>query len=300
MVNNGTVSRTNKTYFSIKSLKLFESPKEGSDKKKRIYLQAFDTKTTRFVNIEMELENEITHEEHFPLELDFYVYNDAGQLKGYVKYFQHIRDKRAIITFDTGYGMPKAGFWFKDKYTIEVIFMDKLIAVVPFEVGNQEIEFSGTYSYENFNTLVPKIEEEKEFTFDTAKEELEKLIGLEEVKKQLNEFSTYLQFIQLRAKKGFEEDNKFKLHTIFMGNPGTGKTTVARMLGKIYKALGLLSDGKVTEVGRAELVAEYIGQTAPKVKEVIKKARGGVLFIDVAYSLARSNDDSKDFGREVV
>lgn len=72
------------------------------------------------------------------------------------------------------------------------------------------------------------------------------------------------------------------------------------MLGKLYKKMGVLSKGHVYDADRAELVGEYIGQTAPKVKEVIEKARGGVLFIDEVYALARSNDDSKDFGREVI
>ncbi|MEM6299540.1 MAG: AAA family ATPase, partial [Bacteroidota bacterium] len=110
----------------------------------------------------------------------------------------------------------------------------------------------------------------------------------------------YLKFLQLRKERGFEEKKPLNLHAVFKGNPGTGKTTIAKMLGKVYKNMGLLSKGKVVEVSRAELVGQYIGQTAPKVKDIIEQARGGVLFIDEAYALTRKNDDSKDYGHEVI
>ena len=98
-------------------------------------------------------------------------------------------------------------------------------------------------------------------------------------KKEINELTTYLKFLSLRQQKGFEEESKFNLNMVFTGNPGTGKTTVARMLGKIYRAMGLLSKDTVTEVGRVDLVAEFIRQTAPKTKAIIEQARGGILLL---------------------
>lgn len=303
LTNKGLVSLEYNPYFKIKSLRLFESPKGGLDIKKRKYLQTFAHATTRYVNIEVILENLLINEPHFPLELQFNIYNDTGQLKGHMVAFRNIYDKRKEITLDTGYGTIKPSFWYKDKYTIEIIFMDQLIAVIPFEVGEQEIAFTGNYDYTNFSNAVatePVNAKEEVLSFEETKQELEHLIGLKSVKKQLNEFATYIRFLKIREKKGFVEHQNFNLHSVFIGNPGTGKTTVAHFLGKIYKSLGVLSKGIVHEVGRADLVGEYIGQTAPKVKQAIEQARGGILFIDEAYSLSNRGGDEKDFGREVV
>ncbi|MCL4120834.1 UNVERIFIED_CONTAM: hypothetical protein GTU68_000428 [Idotea baltica] len=128
--------------------------------------------------------------------------------------------------------------------------------------------------------------------------ELDALVGLERIKKQVKDYAEYLKFIKIRIEKGFDESKGIQMHTIFTGNPGTGKTTVAKKMGKIYNKMGLLSRGHVHEVDRSDLVGEYIGQTAPKVKEAIKKARGGVLFIDEAYALSQKGGN--DFGSEAI
>ncbi len=127
--------------------------------------------------------------------------------------------------------------------------------------------------------------------------ELEALIGLDMVKKEIKEICAYASISHKRRLLGLKA-GELSLNMAFVGNPGTGKTTVARIIGRILKSSGVLSGGQLIEVERADLVGEYVGHTAKKTKDVLNRALGGVLFIDEAYSLARGGD--KDFGREAL
>lgn len=129
-------------------------------------------------------------------------------------------------------------------------------------------------------------------------DELNSLVGLSNVKEKVNDLIIY-QKVQKMRRQNKLYTGKSTLHLAFTGNPGTGKTTVARIVGRIYKQIGLLSKGHFVEASRTDLIAEYQGQTALKVKKVIEKAKGGVLFIDEAYSITE-NDHSDSYGRECL
>jgi stage V sporulation protein K len=128
-------------------------------------------------------------------------------------------------------------------------------------------------------------------------EEMNELVGLEEMKKMIKEIYAWIYINKKREMFGLKT-GKQVLHMMFKGNPGTGKTTAARLIGKLFHKMNVLSKGHLIEAERADLVGEYIGHTAQKTRDLIKKAMGGILFIDEAYSLGRGGE--KDFGKEAI
>jgi len=127
--------------------------------------------------------------------------------------------------------------------------------------------------------------------------ELNSMAGLEGIKAEVATLVNLVKVRSLRESRGLKMPD-ISLHMVFSGRPGTGKTTIGRLLGRIYKALGVLSKGHLVEVDRSSLVAGYVGQTAIKCKEALEKANGGILFIDEAYTLSRSSEN--DYGQEAI
>lgn len=156
-----------------------------------------------------------------------------------------------------------------------------------------KIIYSGEFIDDERLRITPEIEQE----IEKLQMQLDSLVGLPNAKKELHNLINFIKIQSLRVDHGLTSF-PITYHLVFSGNPGTGKTTVARIIGQIYKHLGVLSSGHFVETDRAGLVAGYVGQTALKVQEVVHKAKGGVLFIDEAYSLI--NDKQDAFGKEAI
>jgi len=292
-------------FFDIQQIKLFEGDAQAQSLPEKKYLSKFSFKDTRYVWGEFCLKNK--NNSDYYAEVIFNFFNDAGQPKGKSARLIYIPANTAgqLYYVYPAWGSDTAGTWKDDTYTMEVVFMDALIATVPFRVGDiveegavsiitgAEAMLKATASQATAPTANKSLDD---ILFESLAE-LNALTGLNNIKTEVNEMVKLVRFYQ---ESGKDILNKFSLHTVFTGNPGTGKTTVARILSKIYKGLGILEKGHLVEVDRQALVAGYVGQTAIKTGDKITEAMGGILFIDEAYSLANESGAQHDFGGESI
>jgi SpoVK/Ycf46/Vps4 family AAA+-type ATPase len=339
----GRVTEKNNPYLEVLTLKTYESPRGDLDKDKRVYLKTFTKEETRFIMGELRFRSKIQND--WLSEFFFNFYDDTGQCIGVSDTMTVIaagEDKTETFTISTGYGTDNPGGWLTDNYRIEVVFMDTVVAVIPFSIGNMTVErlsenealineeVSRLYHAGNISSKKLKkgrkdkpsetvqeqsakesgdeetnVDEKKEEEIvacrpvDEIMDELEALAGLDSIKQKVREYVDYVSFLQYRREMGFNEDDEICLHSVFTGNPGTGKTTVVKLLGQIFHSMGLLSKGIVHTVSATDIVSEYIRQSGRKTREAIDAARGGILFIDEAYMMFKEGATG-DFGSEAV
>ncbi|HEX2683394.1 MAG TPA: AAA family ATPase [Ferruginibacter sp.] len=298
----GVVTPEVNPYFDLLEVKMYPSYADYRETKEGYrYVSQLHGAETQYLGVELSFKRKFTDAKSLEMKLNIIDLSN-GFVSASAKYETSFPANTAppVEFFRCSYGSSDAGYWKNGSYLLFVSFMDVTIASAQFTVGDSEVAGS-LQQVDNavLNQVKKTLAEKQATTLEEAHAELDKLVGMASVKKSITENIEYLKFNKLRMEKGFADDGQLGVHSVFTGNPGTGKTTVVRLLGKIYNAMGLLTKGHVVEATRADLIGEFIGHTAPKVKAMIEKARGGILFLDEVYALSRG-DDSRDFGAEAV
>lgn len=290
-------------------VKFFEL-QDSLQSNKKNYLKQFDANRTTFIAVEVKFHNPFYGKKDFILNGTSFWFQDNENV-GSNDFNLEIKKDWQIVEFFQSWGTPITGFWKVGEGRVEIFISKHPLINQTFLIGECEvIDLKNTYDgfkdlpdkkITTNNSILEKLEKktsEHPLPYSLSKE-LDEFIGLKSLKQTLTDFITYLNFIKERNSKGIDSNENIIPHCIFLGSPGTGKTSIARLLGKFYKSIGLLENGHVIEVDRASLVGEFIGSTAQKTEQVINQALGGILFIDEAYSLKPDNS-AKDFGQEAI
>jgi SpoVK/Ycf46/Vps4 family AAA+-type ATPase len=302
---------------SARTYDIYEDSRSG----KRTYLTQFNEETIRYVGVEVIVDNPFFNNKNIEIE-GMAVWYLNSVVVGKHQFNLSIEKSWKYIEFIQSWGTENPGFWQNGQGKVDIYLSNILMCSRWFSIGD-----SDTVDIEETDILFDEIEqpvginpgaipdtplishysEIKEYSVlppeeksqDELFDELNSYVGLESVKQSMNDFVAYLQFLQERKKSGLKTQDQLLINCVFTGKPGTGKTMVARLLGKVFKQMGILKNGHVIEVDRSSLVGQYVGETALKTEKVINEAVGGLLFIDEAYTLKKPGNQA-DFGQEAI
>ncbi len=284
---------------------------DHSNSGKRLYLLQFNEENIKYIGVEVVIGNPFYKKRTIDIDGMAVWYLNNTEV-GRNRFILSLEKDWKTIEFVQNWGTSSDGFWIQGQGQVDIYLEEKKICTRYFLIGGiqiinfekEETDSLGvgaantkfTSRPENFNKFSAL--SGKSDTIESLFEEINKLAGIKEVKTSLRDFINYLDFINERKKSGLNNTEPFSINCIFSGSPGTGKTFVARQLGKIFKEMNILSSGHLIQVDRADLVGQYVGETAQKTIQIIEKARGGILFIEDAHTLIR--EEKEDFGKEVV
>lgn len=286
--NENTINKTdNNSELKIKSIRLFRGPLDSDKGIPQESLWAFDVRRLESVCLAFEASSRLSRCHYGEMSVN--LYDETGQLLVHKEVFpsvihtEYITDLFLFCSFDK----DESFRWAQGNYVIELKYRDRMVAPVTFQVGKRNVH--GYYKSESsMDTHMP----EQPF------EVLKSLIGLSQVKEKMATYRDMVRMAIQRRQNGLSVP-PFSLHTAFMGNPGTGKTTVARLYGAMLKELGLLSSGHVVYKERSLLTGQNYSSEQELTLQAIQEAQGGVLFIDEAHNLYNPNDP-RDPGKNVI